>query len=244
MTSHTAEFRFYGGLNDFIDPVRRGKESLYIFDEHPSVKDAIESMGVPHTEVDLILADGNAVDFSFHLQDGGRISVYPHFFGPETAPEGRLHRPPPEPARFVLDGHLGKLARLLRLAGYDSLYKNHCGDFELAETAAKEGRVLLTRDRGLLMRRCVEYGHYVRETNPVQQLQEVMLRYDLKAHNALTRCMACNGMIEAVDKQVILDRLQENTREHFNEFFRCAGCGRIYWEGSHYARLRRLVESL
>ncbi len=244
MTSHTAEFRFYGGLNDFIDPARRGKPSLYVFDEHPSVKDAIESMGVPHTEVDLILADGNAADFSFHLQDGSRISVYPHFYKPDTVPDGRLHRPLEGPARFVLDGHLGKLARLLRLTGYDSLYNNHCDDSELAETASNEGRVLLTRDRGLLMRRCVEQGYYVRDTDPIKQLREVMQRFDLHSADALTRCMACNGLIGPVKKVEILDRLQENTRRHYNEFFRCAGCGRIYWEGSHYKRLRLLVESL
>ena len=244
MTSHTAEFRFYGELNNFIEPARRGQTRPCAFDGAPSVKDAIEAMGVPHTEVDLILADDQAVDFSFHLRDGCRVAVYPHFFTPCMAPEGRLHRPPACPICFVLDGHLGKLARLLRLAGYDALYRNHCDDAELASISAEQKRVLLTRDRGLLMRRCVQQGCFVHATDPVAQLREVMRRYELNTARALTRCMVCNGLMAPVEKTRIMDRLPDNTRKNCSVFFKCSGCGKIYWEGSHYARLRRLVDSL
>lgn len=244
MNSHTADFRFYGGLNDFIEPARRGQTTPCPIQEKQSVKDAIESMGVPHTEVDLILADDQAVDFTFHLRDGCRIAVYPHFYKPDIAPEGRLHRVPDGPVRFVLDGHLGKLARWLRLIGYDSLHMNHCDDADLAGISAEQERVLLTRDRGLLMRRCVVHGCYVRETESVAQLREVMRRYDLNTTGALTRCMVCNGMINPVGKSAILDLLPENTRKHYTVFFKCGGCGKIFWEGSHHARLRRLIESL
>ncbi len=235
--------RFYAALNDFLPPARRRVAFDHAFAGRPAVKDLIEALGVPHTEVDVILVDGVPVDFAHPVRDGERISVYPRFASLDVAPLA-LARPPDLPvARFVLDTHLGKLATYLRLLGFDVLYGTDCDDDTLASISADEVRILLTRDRGLLKRGAVTHGYYVRETDPQRQLVEALRRFDLFGALApFRRCLRCNGLLAPVRKEEVADRLPPKTRQYYDEFQCCQACGRIYWPGSHYRRMLRFVE--
>ena len=240
-----AIFRFYGSLNDFLPPARRQLPFEHAFDGRVSIKDAIESLGVPHPEIDLVIAGGTSVSFSYHLQPGDRVAVYPVFRQLDVAGISLVRPPALSDLRFVLDTHLGRLAAYLRLAGLDCVYSNHCRDEELADISSRETRVLLTRDAALLKRTIVEYGYWVRETNPRRQLAEIFGRFDLVSRaQPFRRCLRCNGLIESVPKAAVVDRLPPRTREQYHEFYRCPGCGRIYWKGSHYEWMRRLVEEI
>jgi uncharacterized protein len=238
-------FRFYAELNDFLPPGKRSVTFLHRTDTPAAVKDVIGAVGVPHTEVDLILANGQSVGFDYLVQDGDRISVYPVF---ESLDITLLLRVRPEPlrrTRFVLDTHLGRLAAYLRLMGFDSLYRNNYPDEELARVSQAERRILLTRDRGLLKRSQVTHGYCVRATDPRQQLAEVFRRFDLQgAARPFTQCLRCNGRLRPVSKQAVRHLLSSATAERYEEYARCESCGKVYWPGTHYRRMQRLVDGV
>jgi uncharacterized protein with PIN domain len=242
-----ATFRFYAELNDFLPPARRQVAFEHAFLNRASVKDRIESLGVPHTEVDLILANGVSVDFSYIVQDGDRVSVYPVFEAVDIMPVVQLRPTPLREPRFVLDAHLGRLAAYLRLLGFDSLYRNDYNDDELAAISVSAGkpeekRILLSRDRGLLKRRSVTHGYCVRSTAPRQQIVEIMARFDLARLAApFRRCLSCNGLLETVAKEAVIDALPPLVQAHYQDFYRCTSCARLYWRGSHYAALTQIV---
>jgi uncharacterized protein with PIN domain len=238
-----AWFRFYAELNDFLPPEWRQVAFLHTFDQRASVKDVIESLGVPHTEVDLILVNGQSVDFSCLVQDGDRVSVYPVFEALDISPVALVRPQPLREVRFVLDAHLGRLAAYLRLAGFDTVCQPDPGDAELARISLSEQRILLTRDHGLLKRKVVTHGYFVRATRPADQLVEVLGRFDLvRSVTPFSRCLRCNGEIERARPDLVWSRLPPRIRATHREFWRCRSCGRAYWKGSHYARLARLVE--
>ena len=237
-------FRFYASLNDFLLPQQRQVSFHRQLKERGSVKDAIEALGVPHPEVALILANSEPVDFSYLVGDGDRISVYPAFTKLDTASLSNLRSPLLE-VRFILDIHLGKLATYLRLLGFDTLYRNDYQDQELAEIASREGRVLLTRDRGLLKRSIVTYGYCVRQDRTEDQLPEVLWRFDLwEKICPFQRCLRCNSLTEPVAKAAIDSRLPPKTRRYYHNFRLCPTCDRIYWPGSHHQRLQAFIEKL
>ena len=239
----SAEFRFYEELNDFLARDRRRVSFAYSVAGTRSVKDAIESIGVPHTEVDLILVDGESVGFERVLRGGERVAVYPVFERLDIAPLQHLRPRPLRESRFVLDAHLGKLARHLRMAGFDCLYRNDYRDSEIINAALAERRIVLTRDKGLLKQRLVTHGYFVRATESEQQLREVIRALQLETGlRPFTRCRECNAGLRAVPKDEVLARLPQKVRTAYERFQLCPGCGRIYWEGTHYARLRRLLE--
>jgi uncharacterized protein len=235
--------RFYAELNGFLSAGRRQRVFDVALRERDSVKDVIEAQGVPHTEVDLVLADGESVGFHYRVADGDRIAVYPAFRHLDVSDETRVRPAPLAAARFVLDCHLGRLAAHLRLLGFDTLYWNDGDDPDLARIAHDEDRILLTRDRGLLKRSAVTRGYHVWATNPDEQIVEVLRRFKLLGAIApFTRCARCNGRLERVSKAEVLDQLEPKTRLYFDEFARCAGCGQVYWKGSHHGRVVELVE--
>ena len=237
-----AHFRFYEELNEFLPAEKRKVCFIYEFFGKPSVKDAIEALGVPHVEVDLVLVNGESVDFSYGLKDGDNVSVYPVFEGLDITPVIRLREKPLREVKFILDVHLGRLAKYLRLCGYDTLFINNFSDPEIVDTAEKENRIILTRDRGILKNRRVTHGYWIRSQAHDEQLKEVFTRFDLKGQvRFFTRCIRCNTPLEEVKKEDITDRLQEKTKRYYSKFKRCPGCDRIYWEGTHYARLREKV---
>ena len=238
-----ARFRFYAELNDFLP---EGSQSLtlpYLFQGNPAIKDSLEALGVPHTEVDLILVNGESVEFRYLLQDGDNASVFPVFRTIDIEPVQNVRPHSLPETRFVIDNHLGRLASYLRMMGFDSLYKNDYQDDELARTSHSEGRILLTRDRGLLKRSEVVYGYYVRAVKPDEQLIEVMRRYSLiRLVAPFTLCIRCNGKLEDVLKENIVDRLPPGVRDGQDQFRRCRTCDQVYWKGSHYERMRHFID--
>lgn len=243
--SRRAEFRFYEELNDFLPAERRKVSFTLDFSRRASVKDMIEALGVPHPEVELILVNGVSVDFDYLVRGGDRIAVYPVFESLDITDQLRVRRSPLRELRFVVDGHLGTLARYLRLCGFDTLYNRDYVDDELARMSARDERILLTRDRNLLKRRIVTHGYCVRHDDTRKQLAEVFRRFDLYAAvEPFTRCARCNGMLEDVDKSAIEHLLQPLTRKHYETFRRCKECGHIYWRGSHVASIENLIGKL
>jgi len=240
-----AHFRFYATLNDFLPPEKQGQACAWSFDVSGSVKDMMESLGVPHTEVELVVANGAPVDFDYLVHDGDRISVYPRFrtLDISTLPHQRP-QPLAEP-RFVADTHLGRLAAYLRMLGFDTLYRNDYHDEDLARLSVRERRTLLTRDRGLLKRTVVTRGYCLRNKEPARQLAEVLEHFELVAAIApFRRCMHCNAMLRPVEKEAVSDRLLPETKQHYDEFFACPDCARVYWKGSHYRRMQRFIASV
>ncbi len=236
-------FRFFAELNDLLTPLRGERELPYPFGASPSVKDAIEAFGVPHTEVDLILVNGEPVPFSCLLRNGDRISVYPVFRRLELGTYTHLQPEARGEIRFVLDVHLGRLAAYLRMLGFDTSYRNDFADDELASISATQHRTLLSRDRGLLKRSVVTRGYMVRETQPSAQLIEIVERFDLCSRIApFRRCLHCNELLHFVEKERVNDRLLLGIRRRHNHFHLCPNCNRIYWTGSHYQRMIKLVE--
>jgi uncharacterized protein with PIN domain len=234
--------RVYGELNDFLAPADGQATLVAAFDRGATVKDFIEARGVPHTEIDLVLVNGESVDFGRMLGDGDCVAAYPVFEALDVALVTRVRAEPLRVTRFVLDVHLGRLARYLRLAGFDARYDREAGDDRLAEVSRAEHRVLLTRDQGLLKRRAVTHGYCVRATAPPRQLAEVVSRFDLRrVARPFSRCMACNGVLEAADRRDVAAEVPERSRKHFAEFLRCPTCRRIYWRGSHFPRLEQIL---
>ena len=240
-----ATIRLYEELNRFRPASERKREVRKSFIGNPGVKDLIESLGVPHTEVDLILVNGESVGFDYQVQHGDRIAAYPVFESLDVGSVSRVRTRPLREPRFILDVHLGKLARLLRMLGFDTLYDNGWDDPEIVERALADERIILTRDGGILKRREVTHGYLIRSDDPLRQAAEVLRRFDLADRIApFARCMACNGVIEPVSREEVEDELLPGTREAFNEFFRCRSCGRIYWKGSHYDQMLEKIETL
>ena len=241
----TASFRFYAELNDFLPKGKRQRTFAYGFHGNPGIKDAIEAIGVPHTEIDLIIANGISTGFDYRLRGGDIISVYPVFESFDISPVVRLRPGPLRVTRFVLDVHLGKLARMLRLLGFDCSCDRHADDPAIIERAVSERRIILTRDIGLLKSKTVTHGYWVRSTDPLTQLEEILERFDLRSQaSPFTRCTVCNGDIGPIDSKEGKREAPERVREWCEEYFRCSECGKLYWKGTHYESLAEFVSSV
>lgn len=215
------------------------------FREGASVKEMIESLGVLACEIDLILVNGESVDFSCILGDQDDISVYPVFESFDIGPVTRLRSRPLRRTKFILDVHLGKLARNLRLLGFDSSYQNDFTDDQILEIMRQERRTILTRDRNLLKRNAVTHGYFIRSEYPKNQTVEVIRRFDLrKSIRPFTLCLHCNQPVEEISKDKIMARLQPRTRQFYDVFFHCTACDRLFWRGSHFRRMEHFLEEI
>lgn len=242
---HHAYFRFYAELNDHLPPSERFKTLEKSFYVGGSIMDMIESFGIPHPEVELILVNGESVEFGYVVQPEDRISVYPMFESVDITSELRVRKEPLRDMKFIPDVHLGKLAAYLRMLGFDTLYRSCFSDPELVRISTHDRRILLTRDRGLLKHASVTHGYWLRNTDSRKQAEEVVHRFDLSRRiRPFTRCMACNGMLLPVAKTDIAGLVPERIIELHNEFRRCSGCGRVYWEGSHHDRMVKFIQQL
>ena len=238
-------FRFYAELNDHLPPSRQYRMVEKQFFVPAPVKDMIESLGIPHTEVDLILVNGESSDFSRLVRNGDRVAVYPVFESIDITPVLRLRPQPLRETKFVLDVHLGRLAGYLRILGFDTLYDNRAGDLELVRISAEQRRILLTRDRGVLKHSAVTHGYWLRETDSRRQTAEVVRRFDLaRSLRPLTRCMVCNQALREVSTAEVRGRAPQGTLEWCDEFKECAGCRRVYWYGSHCRGMQHWIEEM
>ncbi|OBK67479.1 Mut7-C RNAse domain-containing protein [Mycolicibacterium fortuitum] len=237
--------RAYAELNDFLEADSRGRAVRRPIQSHQTVKDVLEATGIPHTEIDLILVNGDPVSFQHRPAVGDRIAVYPMFEALDIGATARLRPEPLRHPRFVVDVNLGRLARLLRVLGFDVWWSSDADDQTLADISLDQQRILLTRDRGLLKRRAITHGLFVHSQHPEEQTLEVLRRLDLRRRiKPFTRCVRCNGQLAPVAKEQVIDQLEPLTRRYYDEFSQCPECGRIYWAGSHFDKLSRLVDRL
>ncbi len=228
-----ATFTFVDELNDFLPRLFRGKSFSLEFAPHQSLKHLIESLGVPHTDFGLVQVNGQAADPNKRLKEGDQVVVYPAASSLEGEP------------RFLLDNHLGQLATYLRMLGFDTLYRNDYQDEELAKVASSDERVLLTRDRRLLMRTAIRQGYCIHQTDPRRQAVEVLKRFKLQGQvEPFRRCLRCNSPLQVVSKQEVLNRLEPLTKLYYDDFRLCPSCGHIYWKGSHYGHMLEMIEAL
>ena len=243
MSPFTIRLKFHGDLPFFLGTKTRPETVERALREKTSVKDVIESCGVPHPEVDLILINGRPVNFGYALRTDADVDVYPVGLLPTCFTQNRLQVS--NLTEFVADGHLGKLARDLRLLGFDVAYDRDADDRQLLAIMRKSNRALLTRDRRLLMHAIVQHGYYLRSQNPINQTIEVLRRFDLfSAIAPFTRCLRCNAPLEEVKKNEVIQRLEPLTKIYYEEFRRCMGCGQIYWAGSHFSKLQKRLEEI
>jgi uncharacterized protein with PIN domain len=239
----TATFRFYAELNDFLSPERRGCAFPATCARAATAKHMIEALGVPHTEVELLLVNGESSGFDHLLQDGDRVSVYPRFETLDITPVLRVRRRPLRVSRFIADAHLGGLANLLRMAGFDTLYRNDYTDREIAQIAACEKRIVLTRDRDLLKHRAITHGCYLHAIKPEKQFGELVRRLDLaRSMRPFSLCLRCNAPLQRVARKKILERLPPSVRISQTRFTICPHCRRVFWKGSHWQRMRDLLK--
>lgn len=242
---HRATFHFYGELTFFLHASQRGTPVAYRFEQRNSIKDAVEAIGPPHPEVELLVVNGASVSWDYVIRPGDDIHVYADLNAAGIANPVRLFPPYPGRPRFILDTHLGKLASYLRMLGFDTLYRNDYEDDELAQVSAEETRILLTRDLGVLKRGIVTYGYFVRETAPRLRLQEINERYDLVRHaEPFKHCMRCNGLLHPAAKQSVLDHIPQDVVQYYDEFHQCDECSQIYWKGSHYEKMERMIAEM
>ncbi|MNZ60959.1 hypothetical protein D3C78_790390 [compost metagenome] len=240
-----ATFRFYEELNDFLPVERRRQAFTCRCARAATVKHMIEALGVPHTEVELVLVQGESVGLGHLLCDGDRVAVYPKFEALDITPLLRIRDKPLRSLRFVADAHLGGLARLLRMSGFDTLYDNHFEDDQIAAIAEAQSRIVLSRDRELLKRKIITHGCYVHALKPVQQLREMFERLDLaRSAQPFSLCLHCNLPLRDVDKEEIVDQLPPQVRTCYQRFLTCDACQRLYWEGSHWRSMCALLEPL
>lgn len=232
---------FHGDLGFFVKAKHQSHPIQLLLDRKVSVKDTIESCGVPHPEVDLIVCNGEPVDFLFHLEADAVVDAYP--ISTQLFPEFRLQDR--NVCTFVADGHLGKLVRDLRLLGIDVCYRRDADDRELLVTAIQENRSLLTRDRPLLMHRRVRTGYFPRSQRPIEQTVEVIRRFSLTRKLApFSRCLRCNGLLTTVSKESVIEQLEPLTRIYYDDFHQCPECGQPYWRGSHVSKLEKRVDEI
>jgi uncharacterized protein with PIN domain len=240
-----ARFSFDPALSPFLEKLHRGAPFEYDCARAATLKNAIEALGVPHTEVELILLNGESVGFDALLLDGDRVAVYPTFEAFDVTPLLQLRDEPLRATRFVADAHLGGLAHLLRMMGFDTLYDNAFADDAIERLAIAEQRIVLSRDRELLKRRGITHGMYVRALHSPQQLRDVFERLQLaRSARLFTRCLHCNGPLTAMAKADALPRVPPRVAAHYERFSECAQCARVYWEGSHWRRMRALIDDV
>ena len=239
---NVARFHFYGDLNDFLPRKRRRVWFKHPFKGNPAIKDSIESLGVPHVEVLGILVHGKSVGFSYQLRHKDKVAVYPNDKKIENLAIKRLQVKSFRHPRFILDAHLGKLARHLRLFGFDTFYKKDYSDRDIVGVVRDKRRIVLTRDIGLLKNKAIRHGYWIRTTDPEKQIREVVRRFDLgKKIRPFKICLECNGRIIRVKKSKVIRRLPPLTKDFFQKFHLCVQCKRIYWQGSHYDKLKSFI---
>lgn len=242
---HKVYLRFYEELNEFLPEAKRKKRFTHNYIDRTSVKDLIESLGVPHTEVDLILVNGKSENFRYLINDGDDISIYPIFESFDISEAQHLRPKPLRKPKFVADVHLGRLARYLRMIGLDVLYKNNFDDDEIVQLSSTERRAILTKDRGILKRNDVTHGYWVRSIKVEEQVKEILYRFSLqKEIKEFSRCVECNELLKPVKKELIISQLPHKVAEKQVEFYECPSCKKIYWKGTHHQKMMDFIRSI
>jgi uncharacterized protein with PIN domain len=238
-------FRFYEELNDFLPEEKRKIRFAHNYIDRASVKDVIESFGVPHTEIDLILVNGNSVGFDYLINDGDDISVYPVFESLDITNVQHLRPKSLRHPKYIADVHLGTLARYLRMMGFDVFYKNDFDDNEIVNLSLSEKRAILTRDREILKHSKVTHGYWIRSTKVKKQVIEVIKRFDLKnIIKEFSRCIDCNSVLKPVSKNKIIKELPPKVSKSQADFSQCPACNKNCWKGTHHQQMLSFIQSV
>lgn len=238
-------FRCYSELNDFLPAERKQKSFTLCLKTPVTVGEVIAYLGIPFSEVDLVLVNSYSAASNQRLYENDRVSLFPTFESFDISSLKASRQKPLRETRFILDAHLGKLAKYLRMLGFDTLYRNDYGDEEIIEIAFRENRIILTRDKQLLGSARVIRGYFVRSTEKHAQLKEVVNKFDLYSQFlSFTRCMTCNTRLVPVSSNEIKNKINADTARIFNQFFYCDSCDKVYWKGSHFERMEKLILSL
>lgn len=238
-------FRFYAELNEHLPDGRRQVRFIHPVSEGSTVREAIAALGVPVNEIDLLLVNGQSGDLSYCPNEGDFVSVFPTFDAIDVGPITRIENRPPRRMRFVLDVHLGKLAHHLRMLGFDTLYRNDYRPIDLLDIACREDRILLSKGKKLVENSDITAGYRIRSSDPREQLIEVLVRFDLwSATCPFTRCLHCNTILLPAQEQDLIVPLPEKVRSLFRDFNRCPSCQRIYWQGSHFGKMKTFIDGI
>ena len=237
-----ATFRFYEELNDFLPKHRRKTDFEVKFNGKRSIKYIIEALGVPHTEIDLVLVDGNSVDFNYILQDEDRVSVYPVFESLNITDVTQLRKIPLRRNKFLADTNLGNIVKYMRVLGLDLYYDSLLSTREIIEISKRENRVILTKNRKLLKFKDVSHGIFIRPDTTTEQVRRIIDYLDIKDNiKPFSRCLRCNTLLNIVQKEKILDRIPPKTKEFCDEYVQCRSCDKIYWKGTHFINMKKVV---
>jgi uncharacterized protein with PIN domain len=240
-----ATFRFYEELNDFLPKYRQKTDFEAVFKEERSIKDMIESLGVPHTEVDLILVNGQSVAFSYILQGGDRVSVYPVFESLNIEGVTHLRPTPLRKTRFVADGNIGDIVRFMRMLGFDVYFRSAMTKREIIDTSLKEKRIILTKSKSLLKYKDVTHGVFIRPGTREEQVVSILERLDIKDQaKPFSRCLQCNGLLKSVLKEDVMDRIPPKTKMCCDNYSICHSCHKLYWNGTHMISMQKAVEQI
>lgn len=238
-------FRFYEELNDFLPEHRRKTDFEVSFKGKRSIKDTIEALGVPHTEVDLILVDGNSVDFHYILQDNDRVSVYPVFETLNITSITRLRKIPLRRNKFIADINIGDIVKYMRVLGLDVYYETTLSNREIIEISNKKNRVILTKNKKLLKFKDVRHGIFIRPGTIAEQIRRIIDYLDIKNNiKPFSRCLRCNTLLQSVLKEKILDRIPPKTKAYCDEYVQCQSCNKIYWKGTHFIHMEKFVRQI
>ena len=241
----TIHLRCYEELNEFLPSEKRKVQFIHTIPVQTSVKDLIESFNIPHTQVQMILVNGEQEDFSYIVQNNDRISIYPYFHSFNVNSVSKIFHPLPDKIRFLADQHLGMLARYLRMLGIDTDYNANLTGHKLVHKANQEERILLTKDHNILKRNELKYGYFVYADDLDSQLYELILQFKLKEHITLfSRCLECNSLLHPIEKAMIEHRLPQKVKEYHQNFTICTRCDKIYWKGTHYDRMKEKIEKI
>ncbi len=241
----TITVRCFAELNDFMPAEKKQTPFSLTLKEPVTIGEVAEILGIPLSEVDLVTVNGKPAARSYRPLDNDYIAIYPVFENFDISSLQTAQKQPLRISRFILDAHLGKLARYLRMLGFDTLYRNDYSDREIIETARDEMRIILTRDKLLLQSSRVDHGYYVRSVEKHAQLTEVVKKFDLFSQfRSFTRCMTCNSELLAVHKETIRERIDPGIYRCFDTFYHCPRCDKYFWRGSHFIRMERLIRDI
>ncbi len=236
--------RFYEELNRYLPKEKRKRQFDYHITKAVTIQEVLNDLGVPSSEIDLLLVNGESAGLDFVLHGNEHVSVYPRFERFNINDLTKIREKPLRELKFICDSHLGKLSKYLRMLGFDTLFANQNSIDQIIELSLSQNRIILSRNHRLVKHRLVTRSLWVRSFDPLEQIRDVVFQLDLQnSISPLTRCIVCNGRLEKIGKDKIQNRLEEETANNFNDFYICRQCGKIYWKGSHYNNMLTLIET-
>ena len=240
-----ATLRFYEELNDFLPRHRQKTDFEVEIKGKRSIKDMIEALGLPHKEIDLILVNEKSVDFTYILQDGDRISVYPVFESLNIEDVTRLRKLPLRKTKFIADINLGHIVKYMRILGFDVCFDPLLSHLHIIQISSKENRIVLTKSKNLLKFKDITHGIFIRPGTTEEQVRGIIDFLDIKDNvKPFSRCLRCNSLLKHISKESIDDRIPPKTKVFCDEYSYCKSCDKIYRKGTHFTKMKRVIDRI